>query len=95
MTPREIKDLLYQAAEASDPGLALKAAKEFFRQRLWTSTPHWQPSQPDGTEVELVAKKPGTCAICNREFGVGELIRWRSRVDCHAICWEAKFAIQT
>jgi len=92
MTPREIKDALYKAARTSNSALALRAAKEFTEQNLWTSTPHWLPIEPDGTEVLLTAKRPGTCVLCCVEFGVGERIRWRSRVDCHATCWDKVFA---
>lgn len=88
MTPREIKELFYEAAETNDAALALKAAKAFKRQGLWTSTAHWNPTQPNGSEVRLVALRPGCCALCHTEFAAGEKIRWRSRVDCHESCWE-------
>lgn len=87
MTPREIKDALYDAARKNNARAALLAAKEFEKQQLWTSSPHWNPEQPDGTEILLMAGKPGTCAICLREFKAGAILRWRSRVDTHERCW--------
>lgn len=92
MTPREIKELLYKAASTNNAALALTAAQAFRQQNLWTSTPHYVPIEPDGSEVLLNAKRPGTCVLCHREFKAGETIRWRSRVDCHAECWNRNFA---
>lgn len=91
MTPREVKELFYEAAHKNDAALALKAAQEFKRQGLWTSTAHYSPTEPDGTEVKLKARKPGTCVLCQQEFSPGITIRWRSRVDCHEHCWDQKF----
>jgi hypothetical protein len=93
MTPREIKDLFYTAADSNDATLALQAAKEFKAQELWTSTAHYIPIEPDGTERRIQARRPGTCVLCHREFSSGEVIRWRSRVDCHEDCWTEKFII--
>jgi hypothetical protein len=91
MTPREIKDALYKASELRDANMALRAADELRAQKLMTSTSHWSPTEPDGTEIEIVAKKPGTCVFCYVEFKPGETIRWRSRVACHVACWAAKY----
>ncbi len=91
-TPREIKELLYSAARNQDAEAALYAAEQFYEQRLWTSTAHYEPIEPDGTEVLIRSKRPGTCVLCHVEFEEGELIRWRSRVDCHAECWERRGA---
>jgi hypothetical protein len=92
MTPRQIKEALYEAAYNNDARLALMAAKAFYEQKLWTSSSHWRPEQPNGTEVLLIAKKPGTCAICGEDFEANTSIRWRSRVDCHAHCWDNLYA---
>lgn len=91
MTPREVKDALYDAAVKNDEVLALLAAREFHHQKLWTSTPHYDPIEPDGTEKLIRAARPGTCCLCHTEFRAGTDIRWRSRVDCHVDCWNKKF----
>jgi hypothetical protein len=93
MTPREIKEALYTAAERNDASLALNAAKSFYNQGLWTSTAHYQPIEPNGTEVSITAKRPGTCVLCHVEFQAGTRIRWRSRVDCHEKCWGSKYNV--
>jgi len=92
MTPREIRELINYAATSRDAALALRACQAFTDAGLWTSTPHYVPIEPDGTERLIQAKRPGTCVLCHREFESGAWIRWRSRVDCHAICWDEKFA---
>ena len=92
MTPREIKEQIYLGVELDDPDLVFAAAKEFYAQGLWTSTAHYDPIEPNGTESLIRARRPGTCSLCHREFAAGQLIRWRSRVDCHAACWDKQFA---
>lgn len=92
MTPRQIKEQLYQAASERNAQLALAAAVAFAKQGLWTSTPHYDPIEPDGSEVALIARRPGTCCLCHLEFKAGTPIRWRSRVDCHQDCWNDKFS---
>lgn len=92
MTARQIKELLYQAAANDDAALALKAAKVFRDRQLWTSSNHYKPTPPNGTEKLIIATKPGTCVLCDEEFEPGIEIRWRSRVDCHPECWLEKFS---
>lgn len=91
LTPRQIKEAFYKAAETDDAALALAAAHQFKNQKLWTSTPHYEPIEPDGSETLMVSLRPGTCVLCHVEFSTGTQIRWRSRVDCHAECWDRKY----
>ena len=91
MTPSQIKEAFYKAADTGDASLALSTAVDFRTQGLWTSPSHFEPIEPNGTEVLLIARRPGTCVLCHREFGSGMTIRWRSRVDCHEYCWQEKF----
>jgi hypothetical protein len=91
VTPRQIKEQFYKAARTDDAALALRVAKEFMRQHLWTSTAHYAPLEPDGTEQVIFAACPGTCVLCHKEFRAYQEIRWRSRVDCHVGCWDQQF----
>ena len=89
MTPRQLKEELYKAADANDQKTALYLAKLFKQSGWWI----WEGKEGElnGKEILRTAKYDGHCQICDRWFRSGISIRWNPGACAHVACWDDKF----